>query len=246
MPRKVNRKSREPTKERRQAVIAAAVDLLHVRDYRAVTINDIAAATKMVKGSLYYYIGSKEDLLYEIALGVHSLVVQNLEYCSGIPGSPLDRIRIFAERHVRINTDNSARAAIFYRDSKYLSRTRLQKIVQLRDRCEQFLRGLIHDGQQSGSVCPDLDPRLTSRALFGLMNSVLMWYRPDGPLTSEQVAAAFADLVVHAIRCSPEMHRPGHRGYVPVPATVPDGEPFSDRGRLSDEGATAPRATRRQ
>jgi hypothetical protein len=51
-----------------------------------------------------------------------------------------------------------------------------------------------------GDLRPDLDPRLTARLVFGLVNSVVEWYRPEGPESGPAVADALASLVLDGLR----------------------------------------------
>src|SRR4051812_48849038 len=56
---------------REQEILDAAVDIFHANGYSATSVDDVAAAVGILKGSLYYYMDSKEDLLRRIVEEVH-------------------------------------------------------------------------------------------------------------------------------------------------------------------------------
>src|SRR5690242_21930048 len=72
------RRSRAP-RRRQQEIVEAAARVFHEKGYESTSIQDIADAVGILKGSLYYYITSKEDLLFEIIRGVHEEALKNLE-----------------------------------------------------------------------------------------------------------------------------------------------------------------------
>jgi AcrR family transcriptional regulator len=202
-----------------QEVLEAAAAVFHEKGYQAARIEDIAARVGILKGSLYYYITSKEDLLFEILQDVHQQGLRNLERIDAAPGTPLQKIRAFVTVHVTHNAENLVKMAVFFHDFRSLSPDKSEIIVAERDLYDQHLRKLIASAQGDGSVCPDLDPKLTSIEILGMMNWIYHWYRPGGNLSVSALADSMADFVVAGIACDPKTHRPGHRSSLaPLPA----------------------------
>jgi len=214
-----NRRRSRPPRRRRQEILEAAAGVFHEKGYKATSIQDIADAVGILKGSLYYYITSKEDLLFEILQDVHQQGLQNLERIDATPGTPLQKIRAFVTVHVTHNAENLVKMAVFFHDFRSLSPERREIIVAERDLYDKHLRSLLAAGQRDGSVCPDLDPKLTSIEILGMMNWIYHWYRPNGDLSVSTLAGSMADFVVAGIACDPKTHTPGHRASLaPLPA----------------------------
>ena len=213
-----NRRRSRPPRRRRQEILEAAAGVFHEKGYKATSIQDIADAVGILKGSLYYYITSKEDLLFEILQDVHQQGLQNLERVDATPGTPLQKIRAFVTLHVTHNAENLVKMAVFFHDFRSLKPERREIIVAERDLYDQHLRSLIAEAQKDGSVCPDLDPKLTSIEILGMMNWIYHWYRPNGTLSVSELADTMADFVVAGISCDPKTHKPGHRAKLaPLP-----------------------------
>src|SRR3954471_18714428 len=95
------RRSRAP-RRRQQEILEAAARVFHEKGYESTSIQDIADAVGILKGSLYYYIDSKEDLLYEILEGIHAEALESVRKATA-EGDPLQRIRAFVAAHIRHN-----------------------------------------------------------------------------------------------------------------------------------------------
>ena len=62
--------------------------------------------------------------------------------------------------------------------------------VELRRRREfdRSVTALVGEARDEGSVRSDIDPRVITRLLFGMINSIVEWYRADGPESADQLA----------------------------------------------------------
>ena len=194
------RSNRRDQADRRQEIIDAAAAIFQAKGYAATSIQDVADAVDILKGSLYYYIKSKDDLLFEVIQEVHQGGLANLEAGKALEGSALEKIRSFVERHMTYNARNLVKMTVFFHDFRSLSPERRAVIVEERDLYDQHLRALIVTGQGEGSIRADVDPRMAAFAILGSMNWMYQWYNPDGPKGIEEIAAEFAELAVDSIR----------------------------------------------
>src|ERR1700754_1625308 len=97
---------------RDQEVLDAAVKVFHERTYAAATVQDVADELGILKGSLYHYIDTKEDLLFRLLDEVHADVERILEEGSALEGmTPLEQLEIYIRRQVEYNIDNLLRVS---------------------------------------------------------------------------------------------------------------------------------------
>jgi len=226
-------------RRRHHEILETSARVFHEKGYQATSIQDIADEVGILKGSLYYYISSKEDLLYEIIHEVHQQALRVIDEVDKVDGDPLQKIRAFAFLHVTFNIENRLWVGVFFNDFRSLSEERRAVIVKERDEYGRYLRGLIRLGQEEGVVCPDVDPKLISLAILDMLNFIFHWYRPGGERSAAAVAQAYADFVVAGLACSPATHVPGHRAE--LAAVVRDGV---DVGAGAN-GRKRPRSSRR-
>jgi AcrR family transcriptional regulator len=192
--------SRSDPAGRRREILDAAARIFRDKGYAATSIQDVAQAVDILKGSLYYYIDSKDDLLFEVIQEVHQDGLANLAEAKKVSGSALEKIHSFVVRHASFNAGNLAQMTVFFQDFKSLSDERHKLIVEERDLYDEYLRGVIAAGKDEGSVRSSVDAKLAAFWILGGMNWMYQWYRADGPQSLDEITEAFAELAVNSVR----------------------------------------------
>lgn len=177
---------------RHQELIDAAAVVFHRKGYNGASIQDIADVLGILKGSVYYYVKSKEDLLFAVINEIHESALLTMEGIDTVDGGPQERIAEFVRRHVMHSADHIERATVFFRDFGALSSERRAKVLDDRERYTSLLTGLIVEAQAAGETRSDLDTRMVVLAILGMTNWTYQWYRADGPHTAEEIAEQFA------------------------------------------------------
>jgi hypothetical protein len=113
---------------------------------------------------------------------------------------PLDRLRVYIQRHVEYNAHNLAKIAVYYHDFGLLTPERRKAIVGQRSYYEDFVKSLIAEAQARGEVDRTLDPALISNAVFGMANWLYTWYKPDGSASPEYLGKLYAEVIVEGVR----------------------------------------------
>jgi AcrR family transcriptional regulator len=183
------------------AIVDGAARAFSRLGYEGCSINDLVAELGMVKGTLYYYVSSKEDLLGLVINEYHRASYEVLDRARERQGSALERIRWFVHGHVQQITRNPLYAGVFYRDFRCLSPERQAPVVEGRDAYEGVLRDLIREAQREGLACPHRDAKALGLGVFGMASSVHEWFRQDGEWSGDEVADLFADLAVASLSC---------------------------------------------
>jgi AcrR family transcriptional regulator len=187
-------------RRRDQEVLDAATKVFYARGYADASVQDIADELGILKGSLYHYIDSKEDLLFSLLEGSHHEVDAILEEIEALTDlAPLERLAKYTTRQVEYTCRNLAKMAIYYRDGDQLSRVRRRQLQAKRRAHEEFVAGLIVAAQKAGEVDRAVDAQLVANFLFGSMIWVYRWYRPSGRLRPGPFAAACTDFVIHGL-----------------------------------------------
>lgn len=187
-------------RKRDEEVLNAAARLFSERGYADTSVQDVADELGILKGSLYHYIRTKEDLLFWLLEDVHRDVEEILEDVAEAEGlDPVERIALYVRRQVLYNLDNLERISIYYHDMERLSADRLESIVARRRAHERFIAGLIRDAQSQGLADTSLDPRVLANCLFGTIIWTYRWYRPNGRVSRQSIAEHCADFVLRGI-----------------------------------------------
>src|SRR5207237_9296683 len=121
MARGRNGLASQPPRERAEEVYAAALRLFTEKGYHATSMQDIAAAVGLYKGSLYHYIGSKEELLvqvFERAMG--SLLVDAERITADESLTPSGQLRQLVLAHVAAVADNLDALTVYLHEFRAL------------------------------------------------------------------------------------------------------------------------------
>jgi TetR/AcrR family transcriptional regulator, cholesterol catabolism regulator len=182
-----------PVDSRRRQIEEVASALFRERGYAGTGMREIARGLQLRGASLYAHIGSKEDVLFAIVERAADRFEAALAPYRSSNASPEGRLRGMIRAHVRVLTDDLEDAAVFLMEWRFLGEERRERILDRRDRHERAFREVIADGV-SGGEFRLVDERLAARSLLSALNGIAGWWRPDGPLSPDQIADAYADL----------------------------------------------------
>ncbi|MFT2017216.1 TetR/AcrR family transcriptional regulator [Streptomyces sp. 796.1] len=183
-----------------QRLLAAATRLFAERGYDRTSVQEIVAAAGVTKGALYHYFGSKDDLLHEVYGRVLRLQQERLDAFADADAPVERRLRDAAADVVVTTIENLDDTKIFFRSMHQLSPEKQQQVRAERRRYHERFRALVEEGQRAGVFHEATPADLVVDYHFGSVHHLGTWYRPDGPLTAQQVADHLADLLLRALR----------------------------------------------
>lgn len=176
---------------------AAAARLFAERGFHATRMADIAAELDMQAGSLYYYAASKEDLLVAIVESRVGVAVGALRDIIAHQDPVADKIRRGVAAHLRAFQDDADIYSIFNFERLADISPEVAEQVNRRGReYEALWTELVGAGVESGELRSDIDVPVTVKAIVGLCNSTLLWFRSGGRRSLDEVAGEFAGLVL--------------------------------------------------
>ena len=162
-----NGASRTP-RRRDGDVLEAAVKVFYERGYSDATVQDVADELGILKGSLYHYIETKEDLLFQLVEEVHAQVEAILDEVKAEEGlEPLERLELYVRRQVEYNLENLERISIYYHDLDPPHRRSARLRQASRRVHDDFVTGLIAAAQKEGKADKAFDARMMANCVFG-------------------------------------------------------------------------------
>src|SRR5258707_8105952 len=150
---------RKPREERWSELIEVATDVFYAKGYDAASLQDIADRLGMLKGSLYYYIQSKEDLLYDVIKAVHEEGLANIESLAAGEGDALERLRNVIIGHIEHECRNLTKTAVFLHELQALSPERQAEIIGDGHAYRRAFGDLLEAAQQAGLSRAEENPR---------------------------------------------------------------------------------------
>ncbi|MFG1807228.1 TetR/AcrR family transcriptional regulator [Streptomyces sp. NPDC049040] len=183
-----------------ERLLAEATRLFAGRGYDRTSVQEIVEAAGVTKGALYHYFGSKDDLLHEIYARVLRLQTERLDTIASRDTPVRERLAEAAADVVVTSIQNLDDTKIFFRSMHQLSPEKQKAVRAERRRYHERFRSLVEEGQRDGHFRPGLRADLVVDFFFGSVHHLGTWYHADGPLSAEQVATEFSDLLLHSVR----------------------------------------------
>jgi len=188
--------SRHETRTRRKRVeiLKSAAAAFRRRGYHGASVEEIARALQMTKGSLYYYFKSKEEILYFCHDYSLDILLALLKEAEADGRRPDEKLRWLIAAFVRMIIDELHGTALTL-DLQALSRAHLRKVIAKRDRFDRGIRRILDEGIAQG-IFAAADPKLLAFAMLGSINWIARWFDPRGRARSDEIAETFADYLL--------------------------------------------------
>jgi len=177
-----------------ESLLAVAVTVFNERGYDGTSMEDLSRRLRISKSSIYYHVDSKEDLL-ALALdraldGLFSVADQ----VTASAESAIERLEHLVRGSVYVLVDRLPYVTLLLRARGNTGTER--RALARRRQFDQIVADLVKEAERDGDIRPDVDPAVTARLLFGLVNSLVEWYRPGNRATSrDEAAGRLADAV---------------------------------------------------
>ena len=185
-----------------ESLLDVAVAVFIERGYEATSMDELAVRLGITKSAIYHHVPSKVELL-RLALdrALDGLFAVTSEP-GAVRGRAIDRLEHVVRGSVRVLVAELPFVTLLLRVRG--NSPVEQAALQRRREFDRIVTGLVGAAAAEGAVRPDIDPALTSRLLFGTVNSVVEWYRPDGGLSAGALADAVVATTFGGLRTGPD------------------------------------------
>jgi len=193
-PKTAKQKTEQP---QRQRILKIAANLFAEHGYHAVGMTQLGDAVELGRGTLYHYIKSKEDVLYEISRQYISLLAQHGNDVLEREADPKVRLQLLGEHLMNIMVTHQAEVTVCFREMYSLTGPRRDAVLLLHREYENVWRQVLIDGEEKGVFRPFNPVRL--KGLLGMYFYSYIWMKPNGSQGPEAIAEVFNDIVLKGV-----------------------------------------------
>jgi AcrR family transcriptional regulator len=205
----VERRPRRERGERWREVLDAAASVFYSKGYDAASTQDIADEVGMLKGSLYYYVASKEEFLFEIISETHEGAITAIAPVMDLKVDTLTKLAAMIVRQVEYFGSKHIYSAVFFREFRALSDDHRAAIDAKGDIYRDIVSRLLRTGLSDESIRSDIRPQTMSMAIVEMLNSIHRWFRPGGRVSATTLAHDLATLMVVGVASSDAVQERG-------------------------------------
>ncbi|MFE7191163.1 TetR/AcrR family transcriptional regulator [Kitasatospora sp. NPDC057541] len=172
-----------------ESLLAVTVDVFNERGYDGTSMEDLSRAAGISKSSIYHHVRGKEELL-RLAVGrALDGLFAILAEPGAVDGPAVERLEHVVRRTTEVLLTELPYVTLLLRvrGNTATEQWALERRREFDHQVAELVRAAVADG----ALRTDVEPRLATRLLFGMINSIVEWYRPG------KAADGIADAVVH-------------------------------------------------
>ncbi|WP_069813503.1 TetR/AcrR family transcriptional regulator [Streptomyces sp. TP-A0874] len=183
-----------------ESLLAVAVEVFNERGYDGTSMEHLSRAAGISKSSIYHHVRGKEELLRLAISRALDGLFGILEEPAAVRGRAVDRLEHVTRRTAEVLMAELPYVTLLLR---VRGNTDTERWAMARRReFDQQVAALLKQAAADGDLRADMDMRLATRLLFGMINSIVEWYRPEagGAAHREQVADAVVRMAFAGLR----------------------------------------------
>jgi AcrR family transcriptional regulator len=187
-----------PPRYRADELLALVVTEFNERGYEATSMEDLARATGLNKSSFYHHFSGKEELLSRGVGRALDALAGVLAEPAALTGPPVRRLEHVVRRTAEVLLQELPFVTLLLR---VRGNTKVEReALRRRRELDAQVAAMVQAAAEAGEIRCDVDPRLVTRLLFGMVNSITEWYRPGvRPSSRADIVTAVVQLSLHGL-----------------------------------------------
>ena len=184
--------------DKTQEICLTAAQIFFSKGYNATSLNDIADSLNITKAGLYYYVESKQDLLYRIInLGLDSVQEEVLNPARNIEDAE-DRLRFIILNHARLSAGGNHAVIIISHEDNELNFHQREETLKRRREYFDFIRNTLTELKNVGRL-EEIDLTTATFTILGMIIWLSRWFSPSGKMSVEKVCEDVCEMAVRGI-----------------------------------------------
>ncbi|MHB1420061.1 MAG: TetR/AcrR family transcriptional regulator [Bacillota bacterium] len=182
--------------DREKEIIDAAAELFREKGYERTRLQDIGEKVGLLRGSLYYYIKNKEELLWKVVEPSTLITVEELKAVLNSDMTTGDKIKQAIKQLIHLYHEYYPHVFVFMGEKlSGLSQEYVDAVYRVSKEFKTLWLELINQGKKEGQIREDLDSEIIFQGMFGMCFYMHRWYEIDGRLSSEEIGRVFSTIL---------------------------------------------------
>ena len=179
---------------RKQIILKEAARLFREKGYLATNLRELARRAGIQGGSIYHHFGSKQEILFQLMDNTMTDMVTSLSTLLNGIDDPQEKLSRLLRFHISYTICGPDETYITDDELRNLNADNYLQIIAKRDAYQKLFEEVFLAGsQQQGWLV--VDQKLMARAAIQMGTGVASWYKPDGPMSIDQISEYYAELL---------------------------------------------------
>jgi len=158
-------------------LLLVAAQTFTERGYDGTSMEDLARELGITKSAIYHHVSGKDELLRLATNRALDGLTAAVDEAAAVEGRAIDRLEYVVRRSVEVLVDELPFVTLLLR---VRGNTPVERhAISRRREIDHAISALVAHAEAEGDVRPDVDPDVTARLLFGMVNSLVEWYQPS-------------------------------------------------------------------
>ncbi len=179
--------------EKLDALLAAAARVFAKRGYHETSMRDLARESGVSLSGLYYYVKSKDELLFLIQDRSFAAVLAGMHEALDGVENPVERLARFIDNHLDYFASHMAEMKVLSHEALALSGDFLARVNAKKQEYTRTLMDILAEVERAQGPA-HINRRIATYTLFGMMNWIYNWYDPLGDLSVEVLSQSMCRL----------------------------------------------------
>lgn len=186
--------------DRTEQIRKEALKLFIKYGYKSTSMQRIATEVGLLKGSLYYHINSKSDLLFNVFAEPTNEMLKSIKEILDQDLPPDIKLKNAIENHIQKEIRYFDEHRLYLQEEKSLPRKLRKDYREQRKQYQEYFEKILIEGVDNGCFRSNIDIKAIKLSLLGMLNSLVEWYKPSGYLTKNKITKAMWDLIMHGLK----------------------------------------------
>lgn len=191
--------------KRREQILRRAAEAFAERGVAQTSLEEIAASVGIKREALYYYFKNRIEILLEIIYPKSLSLLRGIRLVMDSNANGRDKLRSAMELHMNAFTPSYIEMSIALREEHlHIDNPKVRELKRMWDEYGACWEALIRQGQDEGLFRTDLDAKIVTNGILGMVNWVSRWYRAGQETTIEQITDTFCALLTGGLDVRPQ------------------------------------------
>lgn len=184
--------------EKLDRILRHAAQVFASRGYEGASIRDISRSSGISLSGLYYYVKSKQEILYLIQIHTFKTILSRLQDSLRGVREPAERLRIFVRNHLGYFLQHPMEMKVLAHEDDALEGAFRKGVAEIKRKYYGIAVEIFEALRDENPSC-EVRPRVAVLSLFGMMNWIHTWYQPQRDPQAEELSAAMSDMFLHGV-----------------------------------------------
>ena len=183
---------------KQQLILRHAAQVFCEKGYEGASIRDISRSSGISLAGMYYHIKSKQELLYLIQLFTFKTIVARLEKRLKGASDPVEKLRALVQNHLDYFLRHPVEMKVLTHEDEALEGEYRKEVLEVKRRYYSIALGIFEEMRKSG-IARRMNSRVAVLSLFGMMNWIHTWHRPETDPQADSLAETIAGMFLHGV-----------------------------------------------